>query len=114
MEQMKQQELFDDTLAYIEFLMTSIETLVNNYHTGVSRNVVNGTVEITKGLVMTCDALVATASLHAMEIDFQYVNEVLNELSAAMEKSDYLYLVDLLEYELHPLLIVWQNQLMPN
>lgn len=114
MEQLKQQELFEDTLAYIEFLITSTETLVNNYHTGVSRHVVNGTLEITKGLVMTCDALVATAALHSMEIDFQYVNEVLNELSSAMEKSDYLYLVDLLEYELHKMLVQWQSQLMAN
>lgn len=111
MNQIEQLELLQDTIPYMRKLISDMEKIINNYHSGVSRNIVNGVIAMVEGVTLICDAVVATYEIHEMTADLDYLNERLGELVVAIEKSDYLFAVDLLEYEILVILSQWEREL---
>lgn len=111
MNQIEQLELLQQTILYMRKLISDMEKIINNYHSGVSRNIVNGVIAMVEGVTLICDAVVATYDIHEMTADLEYLNARLGELVVAIEKADYLFAVDLLEYEILVTLSHWERKL---
>lgn len=94
---------------YIHKLLVGIYTIVQLIQVGDHEKSLLIFPEIVDGLDWTIKAINLTSDIQKEKIDTTEINDKLKEIIDAFENQDYLFLSDLIEYEIEPIIEEWER-----
>ena len=106
------QEIIGTAAEYIVKASEGIEQIIDFFQSGGEDIATRMMVDLIEGIEWLVQAIEGTRDIHGKySPDISQANSVLTEITEAYENMDYVLLSDLLEYELLPIVNLWQEQL---
>jgi hypothetical protein len=99
-------------LEYMDKMLYGIETIVEYFQSGREDKATTMMLDLIEGLDWLVKAIEGTKDLQGEHaIDISIINPIFSQLIEAYENLDYVFISDLLEYEVVPIVSGWKNQL---
>ena len=102
-------EVITTATSYMDNIINGIELIVNSYRGGDYYKGKEHMKDLVEGLLWLNEVLAYTKSFHS--INPLELTGIFNEMITAFENTDTVMLSDLLEYEVLPVIEVWQVKL---
>lgn len=96
---------------YLDRLIPGIEETANQLRSGSENEGSRTMVDIVDGLHWLADVIMLTTDQQKTKIDYMEIVPFFELMNEALENLDYVYLGDLLEYEIVPILERWRTKL---
>lgn len=104
-------ELINTLVEYTGRLIEGINEAVDAFHEGMEGKGMNLVVQIIDGLKWTMEAITLTLDVQKEPIDISELNNPFDEMTEALENMDYVFIADLLEYEILTKVEEWNQKL---
>lgn len=97
---------------YLERLIPGVANTADYLRNGNEHEGSRMMVYIVDGLQWLADAIMLTTEHQVEKIDFMEITPFFTQINEALENLDYIFLGDLLEYEIVPILETWKLKLL--
>ncbi|WP_265445743.1 hypothetical protein [Acetivibrio straminisolvens] len=105
-------EIIGTAAEYIVKASEGVGQIVEFFQSGREDVATRMMVDLVEGIEWLTQAIEGTKDIHGeYSMDISQANSILREISEAYENMDYVLISDLLEYELLPIVNIWQEQL---
>ncbi len=104
-------EIFESLKEYLTRFLNGLNDIVKWLHQGEDLKALGNMLYVVEGLEWISEVMILTKTVHGIDIELNKINLTLLELNEALLDKDTIFIADILEYEIKPLIQEWNNMI---